>query len=164
MVFRMEFCFLLKGGTYALSGTTFVTGTTGYSNAPSASVLSYGSLSYPYITSNYFTGRSAPDLAGNVYGLPHDLGAIVVTIAVLDNTSRKILGAGKLSGLAAALGDSLSGDTTLGNSGIMQSPQLPAQLWQSQILSLTQSATPPVPKTALAQVRIYERTFYLNAN
>ena len=164
MVFRMEFCFLLKSGTYAVSGTNFVTSTTGYTNAPTAAVFPSGSSSYPYITSNYFTGGSAPDLAGNVYGLPPDLGAIVVTIAVLDNTSRKIIATGGLSNLAAALGDSLSGVTTLGNSGITQSPQLPAQLWQSQILSLTQSATPPVPKAALAQVRVYERTFYLNAN
>ena len=159
MVFRMEFCFLLKSGTYVLSGTTAVGGTTGYSNAPTAIP---STVPQPYITSNYFTGNSLPDPAGNVYGFPPDLGGIVVTIAILDDTSRKIVPAGQLPVLAAALGDSLSGST---NPSIIQSnPQFTAQVWQNQLLQNGLAQSLGIPQAALQKVRVYERTFYLDAN
>ncbi len=161
MVFRMEFCFLLKSGTYVLSGTTAVTGPTGYSNAPTAIPTS---VPQPYVTGNYFTGSSAPDLTGNVYGLPPDLGAIVVTIAVLDNSSRKTISTGSLASLAAALGDSLSGTTTVGNVQTNPPAQLTAQLWQSTLRQGGFAKSINIPQPPLAQVRVYERTFYLNAN
>ena len=91
MVFRMEFCFLLKGGTYSLSGTTVSTGSSGYSNVPTAipPAANPPTGSAFYVTSYYFKDGPAPDRAGNVYGFPPDLAGIVVTIAVLDTTSRK---------------------------------------------------------------------------
>jgi type II secretory pathway pseudopilin PulG len=179
MVFRMEFCFLLKSGTYALPGnialtstSTVVTGTTGYSNAPTAIPATLAQ----YVTANYLTGaapQSAADLAGNVYGFPADLGGIVVTIAVLDNTSRKLLPVGGLSKLGAALNDSLPlsqpsginatpGDTTLGD--VYAAPTGTAQIWQSQIQQSGFAHSLNIPQTALDQVRVYERTFYLDAN
>jgi hypothetical protein len=166
MVFRMEFCFLLKSGTYVLSGTSAVTGSTGYSNAPTAIPTT---IAQPYITANYFNGGTYPGQAwqeppGNVYGFPPDLAAIVVTIAVLDNTSRKLISTGNLATLAAALPDSLSGGTVQGETGVQARPQLTAQVWQGQLLQSGFAKTAGVPQTALAQVRIYERTFYLNAN
>jgi len=159
MVFRMEFCFLVKSGTYALSGTSAVTGTTGYSNAPTAIPLT---VPQPYITANYFTGNSLPDPAGNVYGFPPDLGGIAVTIAILDDTSRKIMSGGTLPALAGALGDSLSGNTTPGD--VQTNPELTAQVWQNQLLQNGLAQSLGIPQTALQQVRVYERTFYLDAN
>jgi len=159
MVFRMEFCFLLKSGTYALSGTSVVTGTTGYSNAPTAIPAA---APQQYVTSNYFTGSSLPDLAGNVYGFPPDLGGIVVTIAILDNTTRKLVPSGSLAALAAAFSDSLSGNTTAGS--VQANPQLTAQAWENQLLQNGFAQTVNIPQAALQQVRVYERTFYLDAN
>jgi type II secretory pathway pseudopilin PulG len=176
MVFRMELSFLLKSGTYALPGNisltskmTAVTGTTGYSNAPTAIPATVAQ----YVTANYFAGATAPDLAGNVYGFPPDLGGIVVTIAVLDNTSRKLFPGGALAKLGAALNDSLPvnppsgftatpGDTTLGD--VYAAPTGTAQIWQSQLQQSGFAQSLSIPQTALNQVRVYERTFYLDAN
>lgn len=164
LVFRMEFCFLLKSGAYTLSGTTATVTATGYSNAPSAIPTT---VSQPYVTTNYFTGASSPDLAGNVYGFPPDLGAIVVTIAVLDRNSRNVIASGGLASLGAALADSLSGSTAQGNGSIQGPSQYvsTAQAWQSQLLTpgYGSSLSPAVPQVALSQVRVYERTFYLNS-
>ncbi len=169
MVFRMEFCFLLKSGTYAISGTNAFTGaSTGCSNAPTAIPAT---VPQPCVTANYFstTGGTYPggtwqEPPGNVYGFPPDLGAIVVTIAVMDNASRKLIPTGGLTRLAANLPDSLSGSITEGESGIQVSPQLTGQLWQSQLLKSGFAQTVNIPQTALSQTRIYERTFYLDAN
>jgi hypothetical protein len=159
MAFRMEVCFLVKGGTYALSGTTAVSGTTGYSNAPTAIAPT---VPRPYLTTHYFAGGDAPDLAGNVYGFPPDLGGVVVTIAVLDNTSRKIITGSQLTTLSSALGDSLSGNATVGN--VQPTPVLTAQAWQNQISQTGFAQTVNIPQRVLSQVRIYERTFYLDEN
>jgi hypothetical protein len=120
------------------------------------------------VTSNYFssTGGIEPDLAGNVYGFPPDLGGIVVTIAVLDSTSRKLLPSGGLASLGAALSDSLPGSytTTQGESGVQTNPQLTAQIWQSKLQQGGFAQSLGIPQAALQQVRVYERTFYLDAN
>ena len=180
MVFRMEFCFLLKSGTYAIQPSASVSGSaascsgtaTGYSNAPTA--MATGTANY--VTNNYFTGNSPAgpaDLAGNVYGFPPDLGGIVVTIAVLDATSRKLLPGGGLANLAGALNDSLPvnppagisatpGDTTLGD--VYASPPDTAQIWQSQMQQSGFAQSLNIPQIAVQQVRVYERTFYLDAN
>ena len=150
---------MLKSGTYVLSGTTAVTGTTGYSNAPTALPQA---IPGSYITGNYFTSSSLPDLAGNVYGFPPDLRGIVVTIAVLDDQSRKTVPSGRLSALAAILSDSLSGAATFGS--VEANPQLPAQIWQGELLQNGLSQSVGIPEAALQQVRVYERTFYLDAN
>ncbi len=67
-VFRMEICFLVKSGTYTLTGAsgvaTGVTGTTGFTNTPTG--MQGGQT---FITGNYLND-------GNVYGLPPDLAAI----------------------------------------------------------------------------------------
>ena len=165
-VFRMEFCFLLRSGTYAVSGTTAITGSSGYSNAPTAVPIT---VIHPYITANYFSpgggtypGGGWQEPPGNVYGFPPDLAGIGVTIAILDDTSRKVVSNGGLQTVAAALGDSLSGNTTPGS--IQADPQLTAQVWQSQLLQGGFAHSAAIPQTALQQVRIYERTFYLDAN
>jgi prepilin-type N-terminal cleavage/methylation domain-containing protein len=160
-VFRMEFCFLLKGGTYALSGTTVVTPVTGYSNAPTATGTG---VPQPLVTANYFTGATPPDLAGNVSGFPPDLAGIVVTIAVLDHASSRMITGSGLANLGSALADSLAGSQTVGNVQVSPPAQLTSQLWQNKLLQPGFAQSVNVPQPALAQVRIYERTFYFNAN
>jgi len=176
-VFRMEFCFLLKSGTFSLAGGTAVTGTTGYSNAPTA----IPAMVPPYSTQGYVTpyyfGAGAPgsaaDLPGNVYGFPPDLCGIVVTIAVLDNASRKMLPSGGLNNLAAALNDSLPlsppdgytpqpAMTTLGK--VQTNPVPTAQMWQGELEQDGFAQALGIPQTALQRVRVYERTFYLDEN
>ncbi len=160
MVFRMEFCFLVKSGTYALSGTSVTTAPTGYSNIPTAIPTT---VSQPYVTTSYLNGGTPSDLPGNVYGFPPDLGGIVVTIAVLDNTSRKLVPSGNLANLGNAFGDSLPGSsTTPGNA--QANPKFTAQLWQEQLLQDGFAQSVGIPQKALQKVRFYERTFYLDAN
>jgi hypothetical protein len=156
MVFRMEFCFLLKSGTYTIPGAVAMTGTTGYSNAPTAIPTS---VPQPYVTSS-----SLPDPSGNVYGFPPDLGGVVVTIAVLDDTSRKLTNAGGVATLAAALSDSLPNNNTVGSVQTSPPAELTAQMWRNQIVQNGFSHSVGIPQIALTQLRIYERTFYLSAN
>jgi prepilin-type N-terminal cleavage/methylation domain-containing protein len=180
-VFRMEFCFLLKSGTYSIPGGTVITGSTGYSNTPTAipamTNTSLVSGSQGFITSSYFGGPSSigspADLPGNVYGFPPDLYGIVVTIAVLDDGSRKIIPAGGLSRLAGALNDSLPlsppsgfspqpGVTTPGY--VQANPEPTAQIWQSELEQQGFAEELGIPQAALQRVRVYERTFYLDEN
>lgn len=74
-----------------------------------------------------------------------DVSAVIVTIAVLDNTSRLLVDVPTLTTAANKLPD--------GNGAIP-----PAKLWQTQI----QNADLGLPRPAAAQVRIYQRYFYLN--
>jgi prepilin-type N-terminal cleavage/methylation domain-containing protein len=164
MVFRMEFCFLLKSGAYTIPGATWTTPATGYSNAPTDIGTA---VPQPYVTNNYFAGATAPDYAGNVYGFPPDLGGIVVTIAVLDDSSHGMVSGSSLAKLGAALDDSLPGNNAIGNIQTSTSSppaELTSQLWQNQIVQSGFANTAGVPRIVLNQLRIYERTFYLSAN
>jgi type II secretory pathway pseudopilin PulG len=168
-ILRMEICFLIKSGTFSQAGGTSVT-KSGYSNTPSditpTGLTTTGTLSQPYITGNYFSVKSSPDTAGNVYGLPPDLEGIVVTLAVLDDTSRKIASGTQLSSIATNLPDSLS-NTTLTVPYIPTfSTTLPAQKWLANINSKSAplATVAGVPQVLVSQLRIYQRLFVLNAN
>jgi len=83
-----------------------------------------------------------------------DSAALVLTLAVLDSDSRKIVS--DTSKLAAALPDPTAANLA---SGI-----LPAQLWQEAVNNVTQFASnAAIPEPAAARVRIYQRSFPLNA-
>jgi hypothetical protein len=127
-IFRMEICFLVKSGTYSLSGSTYTCGTTGYSNSPNG-------------VSNSFSD-------GNLNGLPPNLTGIVVTVAVLDDASRKMLSNQQtaLTTIAAQLNDSQEGST-------------PADAWQSTLSNFTNFTG--IPKGVLSNVRIYQRTTFI---
>ena len=74
-----------------------------------------------------------------------DVAAIVVDLGVLDNASRAILPTSGYTSMVAALPDSVEGtaiSTTWGSSNYL--------------------ATSGIPKTAGAQIRVFERYFYLN--
>jgi len=107
-VFRYEYCYLLKDGTF--SNTPFI--------APHTSAQ----------------------------GL-QDVSAIVVAIAILDNSSRKITA--NLSQLSAALPDA-------------NPPTLMAEAWKNAINNANFASTAGIPQSAAGQIRIYQRFFYLN--
>ena len=109
-VFRMEYCFLNKDGTYSST------------NASGAS----GGLS--------------------------NVAAVVVALGVLDETSRKIVTDG--SRMAGALLD--PADTPASPSNLM------AARWKSNVESASFPSSSGIPKGAASQIRIYQRTFYLN--
>ena len=165
-VFRLEICFLLRSGTYSQAGATVIVKSEGYSNTPTA--IPYTNVPAPYVSASYFGGSGAGNSAGSVNGLPPDLAGIVVTIAVLDKESRKMLGpsAGTLlENLGARLPDSLPNSTVVAGPPESPQAQLPAVTWQQTLLSLLsnpQGDLPP-PK-AIGQVRVYEHLFYLQPN
>ena len=76
-----------------------------------------------------------------------DVAAIVVTIGVLDSTSRVIVG--DYNALTAAFPDATDGTDT-------------AAAWNSVVNSGSFAATAGIPKTAAAAVRVYQRYFYLD--
>ncbi len=77
-----------------------------------------------------------------------DVAAIVVTIAVLDNVSRKIVS--NYTALTSSLPDAQEGNAV-------------AASWNSVVNSPTFAGTAQIPLQAATHVRIYERYFYLNS-
>lgn len=79
--------------------------------------------------------------------------AIVLTLAVLDGESRKLVG--DTSRLITALPDPAAADLTAG--------VLPAKLWQDAINNSSQfTSAAGIPAAAAARVRIYQRSFPLD--
>ncbi len=172
-IFRMEVCYLVRD-TYnkviELSDSPYVLPVPGATPAATPNVTSY-TPPYPY------------------KGL-RDVVAVVVTLAVLDNTSRVIVpsastpsnlqnAAGKLDNqfksntqYAGTAGNPIPAGTTLVNLTPSSSTYnanwtTPARLWQAHVdngdLVDTGSGT-LLPKAAASRVRIYERYFYLGNN
>ncbi len=155
-VFRLAFCFLLKPYVATVSGTS--------SSYPGFySVNPYNPLipAHASVTSVQGTGLQ-------------DVEAIVVAIAVLDDTSRKIVPttsvtvngssvqASNLSGLAAEFPDPTANDlqTPLAPTLTPPVPTLMAQKWLG-VMNTYSFAPSGIPKAAASQVYIYQRTFYL---
>ena len=113
-VFRFEYCYLLKDGTF--SKTPFLSPHTRVDGA-------------------------------------RDIVAIVVGIAILDNASRKI--APDLSLLSAALPDPT--DTQLAQTP----PVLMAETWRNAMSGSTFADSVGLPQSAVGQVRVYQRFYYL---
>ena len=135
-VFRFEFCYLLKPCTNS-SGTILPAV---YSN-------------YPYDT------RAGHTSVNGINGIGmSDVQAVVISLAVLDPTSRQIIPAtSTLGAAAAALPDPTDINLTA------SPPVLPATTWQSLIDNGTFAQNAGLPKAAANQVRIYQQTFPLNA-
>ena len=113
--------------------------------------LEYDFLLKPYTDS---TGKQKPSVLSltpwdtrqnhtTANGLA-DVSAIVVAIGLLDDTSRKIVQAGQYAGMVSALPDASNSTSIL-------------QSWSGGSY-LTGSG---IPRTAMSQLRIYQRTFYL---
>jgi prepilin-type N-terminal cleavage/methylation domain-containing protein len=124
-VFRLEFSFLLKPYT-DLNG---VLQAAAYSSEP----------------------FNATHPAGNRNGIGlSDVQAIVVTLALMDGRSRKLVSSS--SALSGIVGGAFSGkaDTTT----------LPAKRWEANIDNL---ASAGIPQAAASQIRVYQRVFFLNS-
>ena len=131
-VFRLEFCFLLN----ACTDTSGVRQPAIYSNVPYDSRLGHTST------------------AGIGLG---DVQALVVGMAILDSSSRKVLPSTTNWSTASNLLTDPS-DTDLSSSP----PKLMATTWQGVINNGTFLAGAGIPKVAAQQVRIYQRVFPLN--
>ena len=156
LVYRMEIQFLLTDGT--LSNIPVTNPAPVSANNLSASGLptvSNGSPNYApgsrwFDTSasrGYICASAAPGAAvWNPIGV-QDISAIVVTLAVLDSNSRKII-TGDITGVP--LVDAVDATPV-------------AKTWMAAINNSASFASASgIPQAAAAQVRIYQRTFYLN--
>jgi hypothetical protein len=106
------------------------------------------------------------------YGL-QDVTAIVVTIAILDPKTQKMLSsrATQLSEIAAKLVDSnISVPNPTPSGGLVATGGLVASRWQNEITGANgtdyatsmAAASVPVPLAIARQVRVFQHTFYLN--
>jgi len=167
-VFRMEFCFQVKdlrpnaiGATYS-NFPVAVTGTTNFgSGVPPVTDPKIGDRWYDTTNQRAYictSGTGGPMGSGGVEWQPNglqDVLSVVVTVALLDNTSRKI--APNLSALVSLFDDP---DET---SALRASqPILPAQIWKTALDNALKNNTTGLPKAVVGQVRIYQRYFYLN--
>ena len=89
-----------------------------------------------------------------------DVSAVVVTFAVLDDTSRLLVSTADLDAAAAKLDDSKSAGSAA--NGTAATP--PAQRWLAHLNHgdlVRSGGSPGLPAVTAAQVRVYERCFYL---
>jgi len=129
-VFRLEFSFLLK--PYTPTGS------------PTQNPAIYSTKPY---------NDNHPDKAHqNGIGLS-DVQAVVVTLALMDGRSRKLIsGPSALAGIVSGA-FSETADTN----------KLPAEKWQAHIKDFTDGSA-AIPQAAASQIRVYQRLFYLNSN
>ena len=168
------------GKTY--KGLTFLTPDSATStSAPGSTIATGWSTSVGTIVNNYTDGTSTDFqaigeqvfrfeycylLKNGSFSLvpfiaPHtsaqgmqDVSAIVVAIAILDSTSRKITA--DLKQLSNALPDVTAADLSA------SPPVLMAESWKNAINSPAFATTAGIPRSAASQVRVYQRFFYLN--
>jgi len=128
-VFRLEFSFLLK--PFIPNGST-VQSPAVYSTTP-------------------YNGNHPDPAHQNGVGLS-DVQAVVVTLALLDSKSRKLISSP--SALASIVNGAFSGTA--------DARELPAEKWQAGIKGIFGGGG-GIPPVAAAQIRIYQRFFYLNS-
>ena len=101
-----------------------------------------------------------------------DVKAIVVTIAILDQRTRRLIPASStyLDTISSALyapTEAALNPRTLQIASVTP-PTLTADLWESELTSMLQSggesSSASIPTSILGQVRVYQRYFYLNNN
>jgi len=83
--------------------------------------------------------------------------AIIVAIAILDETSQKVAGASKLPAIASALDDPVATDLA------KNPPVLMAQTWRDKIDSGAVASAAGIPAAVASQIRIYQRIYLLQA-
>lgn len=164
MVLRMEICFQVKDLTnpgapsaaYSNYPVAVSAGTTITSGPPSG-----GSVGDRW----YDTAANRSYICTSVTGGPavwqpnglKDVLSIVATIAILDSTSRKIV-----PDMTPAAGLFLDPQeiTDLRASP----PNLPLQIWNTALATELKTHSQGIPKAAVAQIRIYQRHFFLNSS
>jgi hypothetical protein len=176
-VLRLEFCFEVKNLTNPASpGSAYSsypvarigTGLNTPNSAGNQTTVSYNAPQTPMVGDRWYdtvNNRAYICTSGPVWtpnGMA-DVKAIVVAIAMLDQTSRKLLSATQLGSISAAFVDPTE-DTNSTTGLLATSPHLMAEVWQNTLNEAgpTLASATGVPKTAAAQVRVYQRFFYLN--
>jgi type II secretory pathway pseudopilin PulG len=157
-VYRMEILFLLTNGT--ISNKPILNPTTGTPTTSSGTGV--GSRMYDTSTGTGYICTSATVTNGTVtnalwnrIGI-QDVSAIIVALAILDNGSRKFVN--NASQMDSALLDPSNADLAT------NPPKLMAQTWDTAVNSTNFASKSGIPQAAASQVRIYQRTFYLNNN
>ncbi|MGB8353241.1 MAG: prepilin-type N-terminal cleavage/methylation domain-containing protein [Chthoniobacteraceae bacterium] len=162
-VYRLEIAFLLTDGS---TSSIPVTNPGSFTNNLSASApptsssdntqhFAPGSRWFDttggrgYICTNSSTGAAV----WNPIGIK-DISAVIVTIAILDANSRKIIN--NATNMVGALRDPVPADFTTFPANVM------AQSWLSAVNSGSFATNSGIPRTAASQVRIYQRYFYIN--
>jgi hypothetical protein len=115
-----------------------------------------------YDTANYrgYVCTAAPS-GGSAVWQPlgmSDVQAVVVAIAILDQTTQKMIGSTttSLPLIAAQLANPTAANLT------SSPPQLMATTWLNTVNSSTFASSVNLPPAVASQVRIYQRFFYLN--
>ena len=174
-VFRFEYYYLLKDGTFSSTPVNYSNGVTPpsnvkcvYSQTTAPTSLNDSSAAQGYSTNSRWwdsvnkRGYKCDDATvGAAVWSPLGLGdvsALIVTLAVLDQTSGKIVTNSSSATIAAQFPDVQDNDLNNNNSP----PILLQQTWENVIPKLVASPLAGVPMQAAAQIRVYERFFYLN--
>jgi len=168
LVFRMEFCFLLKSGSF--------------NNIPVSPVGSKDNLgasvppgSGDGLTSGYSVGSRWYDTTAQLgycctsptpgqavwspLGL-QDVKAVVVTIATMDLKGRATTTAAAINSAIAPLTNFIGNDPS--NPGPVPVPVADAWIKKSENVADFLSATNGLSKLAASSIRVYQRFFYLN--
>jgi len=161
-VFRIEFCYYLKDGTYSKRPIMNTSGNNNLSAAGAPDVSSDATKGYTagsrwydntnkrgYICLSAATNAAVWSPLGS-----RDISSLVVAIAVLDEKSRKLVSDD--SKLIAALSD--PSDTDLSATP----PTLMASTWKKCVESSTFANSAGIPQSAAAQIRIYQRYFSIS--
>ena len=169
-VVRLEFCYLLKDGTLSDIPVTYIANGlknnvgVAVSGAPTAS----SDVNSGYASGSRWYDRTAEigyvcvsATAAAAIWMPvglQDTRAVVVSIALLDPRSRSLTGATALGNLVGALADFSVSSTDPNTS----QPYLMATAWRKTLTQKNFASTIGMPATAVANVRVYQRYFYLN--
>jgi hypothetical protein len=165
-VYRLEVAFQLKDSSLSAypvvfnapsgwnSGTFYTQSPADPTTAQSSPNYNIGSRWYNTSTKRGYicTNSSAGGATWSPIGV-QDVTAVIVAIALLEPTSRKVVPATAYPSLVSALED-VETHLFVGTG----QPLLMAQTWNGAILQ----SMPGVPPTASSQLRIYQRYFYLN--
>ena len=162
-VYRLEFCYYLKDGTYSnkpvISGTQFtnnlVAAAAPDSSCDSSSGYSAGSRWYDTTGKRGYICLNA-NPSGAVWRplVLDDVSSIVVALAVLDLPSRKK--APDLLQAMEAFTDPSDADLAA------NPPKLMATTWQAAANAPTFASTAGIPQTVASHVRIYQRHFSIS--
>jgi prepilin-type N-terminal cleavage/methylation domain-containing protein len=110
-----------------------------------------------YVCTGYVATSTGSSAVWTPNGLS-DVTAIVAGIAVLDSNNRKIA-ANHLADISNALADPTDAQLRPGSG---TNPQLMADIWGAALEQSNFASSVSVPNIAAAQIRVYQRFFYLN--
>jgi type II secretory pathway component PulJ len=171
-VVRFEFCYLLKDGTlsdipvsYVGNGLQNNVGATTGPTAGNDSSVGYTSGSRWYDRTGEIGYMCVSGAAGAAVWMPvglQDTRAVVVAIALLNQRNRGITSAAVLSSLVGALADFTTPTPAPNPTPSSTAPSLMAASWQNTLSAAGFASSIGLAPKAAANIRIYQRYFYLN--